>query len=802
MTNKPLRLLIAEDSDDDLELVLRELRRNGYAPDYLRVESEEAFLAALDDDSWEIIIADYSMPSFGAPAILKILQERGLDIPVIVVSGTIGEEVAVGMMVAGANDYVMKDVLVRLPLAIERELRDADVRRAHRTAEAALKQSEERFRLLAENAQDVIYRYEYQPEGHFAYISPAIETVTGYTPQDFYQDVNFIDTIMMTNTESMLESLLYNDAFRFEEPISIQIRTKAGNLIWIEARSTLIVDKDGNRLAIEGIARDITERKQAEIEIRAHSARAEALARMASRLNAHLSLQDVLEEICQETAEALNMRIVNVVLSDRVYQKSFCDQATTEICEQIKQFTIQLQGKLTHLNSVQVMGRAEAQKLLGESFRLPEPIQFFAYSPMYRDGEFIGTVNVFSDDPLRQFDGNDLGLLKGISDQASQAISNARLYDAVINHLGQLQALRAIDLSISGTLHLQGILNLVLTETLSYLKMDAMDILLLDSATQTLKYAAGRGFHTILHQKTRLRFGESYAGHAARTRSVVQVPQLEQEWNGIRLPLLFSREQFVSYCAVPLIAKGEVRGVLEVFNRKPVESNHNWVDFLEAVATQAAIAIDNAALVEELKQSNVELVQAYDAAIEGWGKILETRDEETEGHALRVAELTVWIARAMGASEAELVHVYRGALLHDIGKIGIPDTILLKPGPLNDEEWAIMKTHPEIAYRVLLPLEYLRPALDIPYAHHERWNGSGYPRGLKGEEIPLMARIFAVVDIWDALRSDRPYRPAWSTEKTLVYIQEQSGVQLDPAVVKVFLDILPQFEQAESLYPE
>ncbi|WP_322507495.1 HD-GYP domain-containing protein, partial [Anaerolinea sp.] len=213
-------------------------------------------------------------------------------------------------------------------------------------------------------------------------------------------------------------------------------------------------------------------------------------------------------------------------------------------------------------------------------------------------------------------------------------------------------------------------------------------------------------------------------------------------------------------------------------------------DFFQTLAGQIAIAVDNATLFEELQRSNADLILAYDQTIEGWSRALDLRDRETEGHSQRVTELTLKIARAMGMSEEQLVHVRRGALLHDIGKMGVPDAILLKPGALNDEEWAIMRQHPTLAFQMLLPIQYLRPALDIPYCHHEKWDGTGYPRRLKGEQIPLAARIFAVVDVWDALRSDRPYRPAWSVEKTLAFIQEHAGSHFDPRVVEVFMRVI------------
>jgi len=187
-----------------------------------------------------------------------------------------------------------------------------------------------------------------------------------------------------------------------------------------------------------------------------------------------------------------------------------------------------------------------------------------------------------------------------------------------------------------------------------------------------------------------------------------------------------------------------------------------------------------------LEQAHTELKAAYDATIEGWSRAMDMRDRETEGHTQRVTQLTLKLAEAAGIDQNELVQVRRGALLHDMGKLGIPDAILLKPAKLTDEEWELMHKHPQLAYDMLQPIEYLRPALDIPYCHHEKWDGTGYPRKLKGEEIPLSARIFAIVDVWDALTSDRPYRPAMQKEEVFKYLQDQSGKHFDPQVVELF----------------
>ena len=243
---------------------------------------------------------------------------------------------------------------------------------------------------------------------------------------------------------------------------------------------------------------------------------------------------------------------------------------------------------------------------------------------------------------------------------------------------------------------------------------------------------------------------------------------------------------------VPLITKDEVRGVLEVFHRSPLASDISWLNFLETLAGQAAISIDNATLFDNLQQSNRGLQLAYDATLKGWSHALDLRDRETEDHTQRVTEITEKLAKKLGVSDDELIHIRRGAILHDIGKMGIPDTILHKPGPLTDEEWGEMRKHPEYAYEMLLPIQHLSPALDIPHYHHEKWDGNGYPKGLAGEEIPLAARIFAVADVWDAIQSDRPYKKAWSREDAIEFIKNSSGSHFDPDIVDTFLRLVEQ----------
>ncbi len=246
-----------------------------------------------------------------------------------------------------------------------------------------------------------------------------------------------------------------------------------------------------------------------------------------------------------------------------------------------------------------------------------------------------------------------------------------------------------------------------------------------------------------------------------------------------------------SVLCVPLVAKGEIIGTIYIDNRSiPKQFNPDMLTLLEAFANQAAIALQNASLFEGLQESHQELSDAYTNTLEGWAKALELKDKLTQGHTLRVTKLTLRLAKKMNVAEEELTHIQWGAILHDIGKMGIPDSILNKPGKLSNKEWGIMHQHPHYAYEMLSEIEFLKPALDIPLCHHEKWDGSGYPKKLAGEDIPLTARIFCIADVWDAMTSNRPYRQAVPKSEVATYIKEQSGKHFDPKIVDIFLKLI------------
>lgn len=418
--------------------------------------------------------------------------------------------------------------------------------------------------------------------------------------------------------------------------------------------------------------------------------------------------------------------------------------------------------------------------------------QILEYRAITRDGRIVW----LRDEAVTMLDrdGRPLHRQGIITDITERKETEGKLH----RQIQRIAALRLIDMAINSSVDLSLTLRILLEQAISLLGADAGTVLLVNSETRQLECGVATGFRKAPVQETRLGLGQGYAGQAALRRRLVRLSCLDQEAGMLFRTPGMAEEGFITYYGMPLLAKGEIKGVLELFFRTPFTSDSEWMNFLEALAGQAAIAIDNAGLVESLQRANASLMTAYDDTISGWARALELRDGETEGHSRRVMEVVVDLARELGCSEEELVQIRRGALLHDIGKMGIPDHILLKPGRLTDTEWQIMRRHPVYSYEMLASIDFLRPALDIPYCHHERWDGRGYPRGLEGEQIPLPARIFALVDVWDALRSDRPYRPAWPEEKVDQYLQQEAGRHFDPRIVDLFFHYIKRNKRVKQ----
>lgn len=412
--------------------------------------------------------------------------------------------------------------------------------------------------------------------------------------------------------------------------------------------------------------------------------------------------------------------------------------------------------------------------------------------PLMKGERLLGALMILDSANPQRFNTEDLNMAAIFGSHAALAIDNAQLYERANLHLGHEKALREIDIAITSNLELNLTLQVVLNQASTQLRVDACSILQLNEAAQTLEFSNGLGFRTDTVKNKPIQLGFGRAGKAVLERRAIGRADIESPEQISDRAEVIQAEHFAAYFISPLVAKGRLLGALEIYHRTAIVPTAEWLKFFEALAGQTAIAIDNATLFQNLQQTNTELRLAYDATIEGWSHALDLRDKETEGHTRRVTEMSLRLAKRIGVSEKEQVHVRRGALLHDIGKMGIPDEILHKAGILTEEEWRVMRKHPQFAYDMLSPISYLQDALDIPYCHHEKWDGTGYPRGLKGEQIPLIARIFAVVDVWDAVTSDRPYRAAWSQEKALYHIRSLSGSHFDAHVVEAFLIMMEE----------
>jgi PAS domain S-box-containing protein/putative nucleotidyltransferase with HDIG domain len=410
--------------------------------------------------------------------------------------------------------------------------------------------------------------------------------------------------------------------------------------------------------------------------------------------------------------------------------------------------------------------------------------------PIRTTNDIIGVLIVGMKYPQRIED-RHIRLLTTLAEIAGNAIHRSTLYERSEEQIRRLTTLREMDSAITSSLDLTVTLDILAEHLQRKLGVSAARILIFNPNSQMLDCYTAAGFAQQSIARKSIGIGEGITSQVLLSRHELHIRDINEEKPEFHPEELF-KEGFKSYYAVPLLSKGATRGILETYFHQLFTPSTDWKDFLKTLAGQATIGIDNTQLFENLQRTNQELSLAYDTTLEGWGKALELRDKETEGHTRRVTNLTVELARRMGIPESDMNHLRRGALLHDIGKMGVPDHILRKPGPLTKQEIKEMRKHPQYAFDLLAPITYLRPTLDIAYCHHEWWNGKGYPRGLKGEEIPLSARIFAVVDVWDALLSDRPYRSAWKMDDVQRYIADLTGKQFDPEVVNAFKKMIEE----------
>ena len=682
---------------------------------------------------------------------------------------------------------------------------------SRKLAEKALQESEHIFRSFLEQSEDAIMLSD--SHGILIQWSKGAQTLTGYSREESLGqtiwDIQFRSAPEKIKTPenhqrmqvAMQMVLQTGQGTPLGKLVEAEIQRPEGTLLTIQSLAYLIHSDSG--VLLGNILRDITERKQAEVDIKISNDELSMLFELSHALAEADTLEDVLGLVNRHAVESIHTTFARIALLEDgkyTWRAAYPVRALEHdlgVGQQVPVAALPFSQRFLELSEPMIFHAndphipAEEKKVLLLDFVQSVCLIPLRISDSSRVSEnLIGLLMLGEarSESRESFKPGKLRLAQTIADSAAIAIRRMLLREQTERRLQQLTALSKIDHAISSTFDLHLSLGLLLQNVSTQLRVDATDILLFKPGLNTLEYSAGRGFRTKSFEHAHLQLGEGYAGQAALNREIMHISDLTRQNDNPRLELHLAQEQFVGYYAVPLIARGEIKGVLEIFQRAPLEPDKEWLDFLATLAGQASIAIDSVIQFENVQRSNSELSQAYDETIKGWSRALDLRDNETEGHTQRVTELTVKLGRHFLLSEQELVHIKRGALLHDIGKMGVPDGILLKPGPLTDEEWVIMKKHTTFAFNMLSPIQYLRLALDIPYCHHEKWDGSGYPRGLRGEQIPFAARLFAVVDVFDALVSDRPYRAAWPKQKALDYIISMAGSHFDPQVVQVCVE--------------
>jgi len=730
---------------------------------------------------FDALVASGEVETQGAPSIDWLgvpLHYGNRPIGVLVV-----QTYTEGVRYSLQDQEILEFVSTQIALAIQRK----------RTEEAL--EAESRFRTAIENS-NMAGVIATDLEGRQSYVNPAFCRMVGWSEADLlgakppfvYWPPEEIEAIYEAFSVTTGEDALPSD---FE----LRFQRKNGERFDVLVLVAPLTGEGGNLQGWLSSVYDITSRKQSEEDIRRQKARAEALVRTAERLNARLDFKKVLEMVCEETARALNVQVASIFLhnaeEDQIYVGAgygwpdFYYQLHQPVNLNSLQSLMQHSADLFYVSNLQTITSQENLSLYN---RLD--VRTAAMVRMVQGDRLIGFLAGFTIGEQRDFRDEELALLKGLADQAIQAIVNSRLFAEIERRLDQLHALHSVDLAINASLDLRVTLNILLDHVIKLLNVDAADVLLFNPTTKDLEVTINRGFHNLTNKKAWMQRRNGYASQIVVDRNYLFIPRISETKAGTGFQDLLEDEGVVAYFGIPLVAKGQVKGVLEVLARSEIKPNTEWLEMVESLAGQAAIAIDNATLFDQLQRSNADLVAAYDSTLEGWTRALDLRDKETVGHTQRVVDLSLQLARKLGLREEELVHIRRGALLHDIGNIAVPDFILRKPGPLSADEWEIVRQHPHYSNQMISPIAYLRPAIHIPYCHHEKWDGSGYPRGLKAEQIPLAARLFSIVDVWDALMSDRPYRSAWTAEQARNYILEQSDKQFDPKIVPLFLDLV------------
>ncbi|MEJ2411942.1 MAG: GAF domain-containing protein [Anaerolineales bacterium] len=822
-------LFITEDGTDSQNL--REfIKGEDFQVEIDHVESYRTANEYLSSKSVDMIIADYQI---GQEPIFDHLDYYN-DYPWVVLTAHGSENIAAQSLKSGAVDYIVKDsegsylpllvgALKNAVLVWEEKKREEEYRQeleeivsqktdtleeskqklAQESLQRAraverLKESREIYRRIFQTSRDAVFIASSQ--GHWIDMNQSALEMFGYQGREEIWQDSMLDLFFDPEDGLAYRKIVEEKGSVKDRPVSF--RKKDGSRIETLVSATPY-EVGGQIIGYQGFIRDITGelavRQQQEKTLQQQS----ALDELSRALTSCLTPEDIYRNILVQIRKLFQLSELHIYklpsLDDGFqieysWRKDGKNQGSgftgVELSNPKVSFLNDLldsdQGlcfpDLSALKPPAAAGSGSEQITLAGSMLV---------TPLMVEDQVIAALQLLHPD-VSAYGDEELLLQSRIANLVGIGLQKAYLYQETQAQVDKLTSLQRIEETVLENLSLPTTLDMLIDQMVKELSVDAAAILYFHPQLKTLKFITQTGFRQNILQHTDLEIGEGLAGKAAESRTMVRVPDLKQTSQAISRDLEFSTEKFVSYFGVPLTSKGRLVGVLELYHRKRLDPDQSWIDLLEMIAGLAAIAIDFQNVHKNLECSRNELDRALDAIIEGWAQALELRGIESPGHWRRIEELSLALGQKLRIKSKLMSDLRRGALLHDIGKMAIPDEVLHKRTALSVEERKLIGKHPVAAHDLLKDVEGLKSALDVPLYHHERWDGTGYPYQLEGENIPYLARIFAVVDVWDAMRSDRPYRKAIPKEKALKILKEEAGKQFDPEIVQAFLVLIEE----------
>jgi PAS domain S-box-containing protein len=704
-----LHVLMVEDSEDDALLIIRELKKGGYNPVHERVETAAAMKKALQEKQWDIILCDYKIPKFSGAHAIALLQETNIDIPLIIVSGTIGEETALECMRSGAHDYIMKNNLSRLCLAVGRELEEAEVRVQRKRMGEDLEESENKYRLSFENVTDVIYTID--KDLNILSVSPSVERVLGYKPQDFIgHPVSALGNIL--TPESFEQAIANISVILKGETISLMVYrfiAKDGTIKYGEVSGSPMM-RNGKIIGIISVARNITERKRAEDALQVS--------------------EKYFKEITENSSDI-------IVITDKNGDIKYCSRST-------ERFTGYKPEELIGRNVIRIIHPDDVKRAVGDfgkAILAKDSAIPNGFRIVHKDGSeryFEGLGKNLLDNP------SVAGFIMNVHDtterkQADEALRESeRKYKSLIDNFQDI--ILTINLEGKITFASQSI-----KEKLGYESAETINMSILD-------FVQEEDHQRVMENLQKGMKGEKITGF--------QIQVITKSGKRVFFESFFSR----------VYKDGEVVGAQAIIK-----------DITESKRAE-----------EELKQSFERMRKALGATVQSISMIVEMKDPYTAGHQQRVSDLARAISTEMGLSADQRDFIRTASAIHDIGKISIPAEILSKSTKLTDMEFNLIKTHAQSGHDILKDIEFPWPVADVVLQHHERMDGSGYPQGLKGNDIFLEARIMAVADVVEAMASHRPYRPSLGIDCALDEISRNKGILYDADVVDACLKLFQE----------